>query len=366
VQHRKLGRTDLAVSAIGLGTEYLIDVPRDTVLAVVGEAIARGVNYFDLFWAQPEFRDNMGAAFKGHRGRVMLAAHLGATHQEGQYQKSRDPGASERFFVDFLRRYDTDYADVLFLHNSDGQEDYDELLKPGGLLDLAQRLQREGRARFVGFSGHTPETARQAVESGRIDVLMFPVNLTNHAAQGRAELLAACLAHDVGLVAMKPFAGGKLLQEGAFPEAGSPAPGSEKPPPVTPAQCLSYALGQLGVSTVVPGCKNPEELAGALAYWRAAEEEKDFSAVVARFQQCVAGECVYCNHCLPCPAEIDIGGLLRLLDRAALRLTDELRSEYDGLRAKAPDCVECGSCAERCPFGVDVISKMKQAQERFS
>jgi len=106
-------------------------------------------------------------------------------------------------------------------------------------------------------------------------------------------------------------------------------------------------------------------LTAALAYWESTEEEKDFSAIVADFQQYATGECVYCNHCLPCPAVIDIGQTIRLLEMAQQHLTAELQTAYGALSAKASDCAQCGACTERCPFGVDVTLKMEQAVELF-
>ena len=53
---------------------------------------------------------------------------------------------------------------------------------------------------------------------------------------------------------------------------------------ITPPQCLAYVLAQVGVSTIVPGCKDLEQLAEAQAYWKAGDEEKDFSAIIAGFQ----------------------------------------------------------------------------------
>jgi predicted aldo/keto reductase-like oxidoreductase len=95
----------------------------------------------------------------------------------------------------------------------DQQKDYDEVMDPGGYFDLAQRLRQEGKARFLGFSGHTVATALRAVESGVIDVLMFPINIAGNMVPGKKELLQACVLHNVGGVAMKPYAGGKLLQK---------------------------------------------------------------------------------------------------------------------------------------------------------
>ena len=372
MEYRRLGRTGLQVSAISLGTEYLIDVPRDEVASVIHAAIAGGINYFDLFWPQPAFRDNMALAFQDHRQECILAAHLGAgVDRTGQYEKTRDLQRSEHFFHDFLTRYHTDVADLLFLHNIDEQDDYRGVMGPGGLLELAQRLRSQGKARYIGLSSHTVATALQAVESGYIDVLMFPINLGGHAVPGRQDLFHACVARDVGLVAMKPFAGGKLLEPGSTLAIDHYRAGGEpleltKTGALTPVQCLAYVLAQPGVSTIVPGCANLAELATDLSYWRSSPEARDFSAVVSDFRHYASGECVYCNHCLPCPSLIDIGHTIRLLEMAQKCLSEELRAAYRALPADASNCVQCGSCTQRCPFGVDVIAKMDQAAALFA
>jgi predicted aldo/keto reductase-like oxidoreductase len=370
MQYRRLGKTGLDVSTISLGTEYLINLPRENVVAVIHEAIAQGINFFDLFFAQPEFRDNMGFAFKDYRQKAMLAAHLGSTDQNGQYERTRDLELAKKLFEDFLIRYNTDYVDVIYLHNSDGQEDYD-LVMNGGFLDTAQRYVKEGKARFIGFSGHTASTAMQAVESGYVDILMFPISLVGNAVPGKKELLQACVKHDVGLVAMKPYAGGKLLQKEKSVslehwQTGGPEANIEKKSQITPIKCLFYTLSQVGVSNVVPGCKNVEQLHDALGYFDATDEEKDFSEIIADFQQYVTGECVYCNHCLPCPSEIDIGQTIRLLEMAQNSMTEEIKSAYFEMATNASDCVQCGDCVERCPFEVDVISKMEQTDKIFA
>ena len=370
MQYRRLGRTELSVSAISLGTEYLIGLPRDHIVGVVEEAVGRGVNYFDLFCAQPEFRDSMGTVFSGCRNRVLLAAHLGAIEVDGQYSKTRDPEVSKRYFEDFLRRYRTEYADVLFLHNIDSQDDYDRVFGPRGLLDLARQYQREGKARFLGFGGHTVATALQAVQSGEVDVLMYPINLTGNAEPGKRELLAACVRNDTAVVAMKPFAGGRLLSGSmriAMETAGLEQEGRvvERPVSLTPVQCLSYVLGQVGVSTVVPGCKDREELRECLAYCEATDEERDFSGALAEFEEYERGKCVYCNHCLPCPAGINIGQTIRLVELAGLGLTESVKAAYQSMSVPASECVQCGLCEDRCPFGVDTTTWMEKAVAAF-
>jgi uncharacterized protein len=377
MEYRRLGRTELQVSAISLGTEYLMEPSQEDVVRIIHEALDRGINYFDLFWPQPWFRDKMGTAFAGRRQEALLAAHLGAVMFDNQSGVSRDPALAERFFHEFLTRYNTDYVDLLYLHNCDSQEDYDQLMRMDGLLGLALQLKAQGKARFLAFSGHTVSTALQAVQSGHFDAIMFPINLVGNAVPGKREFLQTCAIHDVGVVAMKPYAGGKLLQAEQvmamenWQVGGPDAMELHRAATITPVQCLAYVLSQIGISTVVPGCKNLDELAQALAYWDADEQGRDFTVPLAGFQQAVRGDCVYCNHCLPCPAEIDIGATIRLIDQARIAAGDamrmpELRTAYAALEHNADDCLQCGDCEKRCPFGVQVIERMEQGVELFT
>jgi len=373
MEHRILGRSGLRVGEIGLGTEYLLNLPQDHVARVIHAAIERGVNYFDLFWPQPEFRDIMGAAFAGHREQVLLAAHLGSTMEKGQPVIGRDPAVCEEFFQDFLRRYRTDHVDVLFLFNSNTQEDYGNLLKPDGLLEIAYRHKQKGATRLIGFGGHNADTARQAAESGLFDVVIFPVNFTCRTVPGNRELHDACNREQVGLIAMKPYAGGRLLRDEAIvsiedfqmgrTQMAGAATRFAKRQAISPVQCLSYALSQPGVSTVIPGCKDLPQLDAALTYLDATREERDVSPLLADFEHYPAGQCVYCNHCLPCPARIDIGKTLSLLDRAQDGLLPEIRREFLAMETQPSDCVECEDCTGRCPFGVDVVPRMRRAAE---
>ena len=370
MEYRKLGRTGLDVGVIGLGGDYLHGQPRETVVSVVHQALEHGVNYIDMPLAFPEYRDNFGAALRGQRERVILTGHLGSTVKDGQYCKSRNAKKSEEFFHDCLARLGTDYVDVLLLHNFNTFKDLDSVMKPRGLMELAHRLQQEGKARFIGISAHDIALVTKAVESGQIDVVMFPINLIGNAMPGRKELLSLCARRGVGVVAMKPYGGGKLLQHKGTFRAARYQTGGESfkariTPGITPARCISYVLAQVGVSTTVVGVKDEAELAAALHTLDATDAERDFGAVVAGFGRYVEGECVYCNHCLPCPAVIDIGQVSRLVDVAEGSVAEELRMAYGALPVKASACTECGACVERCPFGVDAISKMRQAVALF-
>jgi len=368
MEYRNLGKTGLKVGVIGLGTEYLNKQPQETVISVVRKAITTGVNYIDLVFSFSEYLDNFRAALEGQREKVVLAVHLGSGEKNGQYRKTRSVKECEEIFSNVLSRLDIGYADIVNVHFVKSRKQYEEVLSKG-VMDLAHQLKQEKRAKFVGMSTHDPFVAAQAAESG-IDVIMIQVNMANNSMPGRNEMLATCAREGVGLVAMKPFAGGKLLQENrtvniAAYQTGWKSVKKKVPPRITPVQCLNYVLSQVGVSTTVPGVKNVEELNSILAFLDATEKEKDFSGLLSDFKEYVTGECVYCNHCLPCPSRIDIGQVIQMVDTAQQGVTKALQNAYSTLDAKASDCTECGACVERCPFDVDIILKMRKAATLF-
>ena len=380
MRYRKLGRTGVDVGIVGLGAEHLEFASREVVTSVVDEALDGGVNYIDLFMASPGVRDNFGVVLKNKRHQVMIAGHLGAVLENGQCCKSRDKARCEKYFDDLLIRLQTDYLDTLMLHYVDDPDSYSKVFDSAGLLAVAVRLKEEGKARFIGMSGHNVQMALQAVNSGYIDVLMFPVNpafdtlpgdLTTEALKNeesynyvdtttsksvteREALYHDCAVHNVGIVAMKPYAAGILFQ-----------PGNPSSIVLTPVQCLSYALSRPGVCTVVPGCRTAAEMKAALAFLKATDEEKDYSAIQRNPMWKLKSSCMYCNHCLPCPVNIDIGATTRLADAVGYGGSDNISREYEVLSVKASACTECGVCVERCPFDVDVIANISRAVAVF-
>lgn len=369
MEYRTLGKTELTVGVIGLGTEYLNKQPQNTVGSVVQKAIEHGVNYIDLVFSFSEYLHNFNTALEGLREQVILAAHLGSTEKNGQYRKTRNVSECEKGFQNTLSELGTEYADIVNIHFVKTEKQYKEVISRG-IIDLAQKLKQEGKARFIGMSTHDPLVAVHAAETGAVDVVMIQVNLANNAMPHRNEMLSVCAKEGVGVVAMKPFAGGKLLQRNktvniAAYQTGWKSVKKKIPSVITPVQCLSYTLSQVGVCTVVPGVSNGEELNDVLSFLDATDEEKDFSGLLEDFKDYITGECVYCNHCLPCPSCIDIGQVIRLLDTAQQGVTTAMLNAYTALSAKASECTQCGACMERCPFGVDIISKMNQTVTLF-
>jgi len=353
----RLGRTGLRVSVLGLGMEHLCCEDSPMLMPVVRAALDAGANYIDIMLWLPEPQALLGQALRGRRDQVILAAHLGVAQENGQYRKTRDIAECITLFDGLLQRLGTDYVDILHLTFVDEPAEYEQVMGPGGILELALQYKAQGKARFLGMSGHNPAVATRAVESGVIDVLMHPVfigqsrdpNMGAADPQAAAELGHLCASRGVALVAMKAFGGGRLLSQAS---------------PLPPARCLHYTLSQPGVCTAALGIKSIAEWQADLHYLEATDKEKDFASALQELQL-PAGACVYCNHCLPCPVVIDIPAVNRLLAAGEHGLSPALRAAYRSLEVPAAACVECGDCMERCPFGVDVIAHMRQAVAMF-
>ena len=76
---------------------------------------------------------------------------------------------------------------------------------------------------------------------------------------------------------------------------------------------------------------------------------------------------MYCGHCAPCPKGIDVASVTKFLNlsKAQGSVPETVREHYAALFAKAGDCIACGACEKRCPFGVKVIENMREAKRIF-
>jgi len=352
METRTLGRTDIEVGVIGLGTEHLL-ADRKNMNALLDLAVSGGVNYIDLF-SDPssgnidEYIDAIGPAVSRHRERLVLCIHWGLYNEPfDQCQVGFDQA---------LLRLGGDYAEIGMITMIDSESMWSNYAQKA--IERIRRYQRDGRVGFIGLSSHDADIARMAVESGLIDVLMFPINIYQHPGDpARAALLDTCAKQKVGVVAMKPYHGGRLLRTEGHPTG------------ITSVQCLHYVLSQ-PVATIVPGARNISEMGEALGYLHASDEEKQFASLHEDLKDRLRGQCVDCKHCLPCPQEINIPLVINNLDYfefygGSRVFTQNSWETYGSLPAKASECIECEVCLERCPFDVDIIGKMHRAVEVF-
>lgn len=377
--YRRLGKTGLMVSEIGLGAEWLERLDAEGCKHIVDLAEEAGINIIDVWMPGPDIRTKLGDALKGRRERWFIQGHIGSTWKDGQYFRTRDMSLVEPAFEDLLTRLQTDYIDLGMIHYVDDIDEWKAIEGGNDFYKYVMKLKRQGKIRHIGLSTHNPEVALAAAQSGIIEMMLFSCNpvydsLPAGAAvdffapdmtlsegsisQDRAALYSYCESHDIGITVMKGYAGGRLLKAETSPFGVA----------LTPVQCIHYALTRPAVASILVGFGEPDHVAQAVAYETATDEEKDYASVLAAApMHAFSGACTYCGHCKPCKAGIDIAMVNKLTDLATMQpeVPASVKDHYKVLKLHGSDCLEDGECMTRCPFGVDIIANMRAAADIF-
>lgn len=380
MNYRALGSTGLSVSEIGMGCEGMSEENYGMTAKFFDIAEENEINYFDLYSPDPEQHKAIGKALRGRREKFIIQGHLCSAWINGEYKRTRDLEQVREAFENQLQNLNVDYLDIGMIHYVDALSDWQTVLD-NGILDYARELKAAGKINHIGMSSHNPQVAQAAVESGAIEVLMFSVNpcydllpadedveqlwnpeqyegqLTNMDPERQA-LYEACQAKGVGITVMKAFGGGDLLDASLSPAGAA----------LTANQCIHYCLTRPAVATVLAGAHTVEQLETSLAYERATDKEKDYATAFASFPRISwEGHCMYCSHCGPCVMSIDIANVHKFMNLAKAQgsIPETVREHYAALERHAGDCVQCGSCMKRCPFGVPIIKNMAEAEKLF-
>lgn len=364
MEYRKLPRGNETIGALGLGMGGIQNCSQDEIQAVIERAIANGINFFDLCAGGKSVYEPFGRAIQGKREKVHFQLHFGAVYKEnGEYGWSRNLKTIQDTFAWELNALGTNYVDFGFLHCIDEESDFHDIVK-NGIFDYVKGLKEKGVVKHIGFSSHTPSVAHKLLDTGVMDMMMFSINPAYDLECGdeygigttneRAELFRRCEAEGVGISVMKPFHGGQLLSEKTSPFKQA----------LTKNQCIQYCLDRPAVLAVVPGVRGLNDLNELLKYPASTKGDRDYSVIGEFTPESAVGNCVYCNHCQPCPAGIDIGIVNKYYD-LSLAGDKMAANHYGKLVVKADACLKCGHCDKRCPFKVKQQRKMQKIAEYF-
>lgn len=380
MNYRRLGKTGLMVSEIGFGGEWLERHEEEESVRLLQYASEKGINIVDCWMPDPKSRDIIGKAMLKCQNHWIVQGHIGSTYQNEQYVRTRDLKYVKPAFEDLLARLHTNAIDLGMIHFVDSREEWDSL-QQSDYLTYVKQLKSEGKIHHIGLSTHNSDIASLAAKSGYVEMILFSINpafdllppdenmddlFSNDTynekicgiAPERTALYNLCKENDVGLTVMKPFAGGRLLS----------AENSPLNVKLTVNQCIHYALTRPAVASVLCGYDTAEQVDEAVAYETAADEQKDYVKTLASAAHLAnSRKCMYCNHCKPCPADIDIAMVNKLYDLAMIQTEVPLilKEHYQALAHHADECIACGSCETRCPFHVDIVKRMQLAKECF-
>lgn len=361
--YRRLGRTNLQISDISFGAGKLPSA------AMILRAIDRGVNYFDTAPDYGRSEEYIGQAMKRFKQREKI--HIASKFCDaGPYvrgkshlQQGTAKAAYKQAVEESLKRLNTDYLDVVFVHaigeRSDVSEERKRLLDDN-MLTAFDELKQEGKARFLAVSSHGPngmeELLMTAVQSGHYDLIMPAFNFMKFPKV--PEVIKAAHAKDIGVIAMKTLAGAREMtldtQGAPFEQAA-----------------FKWVLKHPEVSGLVVTMKRVSDLdnylpASGEAITAADRQTLDRYAALYGQDYCRTG----CGDCQSaCPQHLPIASILRY-QMYFEHYADEKRAmaQYAGLEHDASACLSCDDrlCDSACTHGLPVSGKLLAAHESLS
>ena len=328
-----LGKTGLKVNKNGFGALPIQRISKEDAVVLLQKAFQNGINYFDTARAYSDSEEKMGAALHEVRDQIIISTKTAA--QNG-----------EDFWKDLemsLEKLQTDYIDLYQFHNPAFCP------KPGdgsGLYEAALEAKEQGKIRHIGITNHRIAVAKEAVLSGLYETLQFPFSYL--ASEEEVELVELCRQKEVGFIAMKGLAGGLIHNYAS-----------------------AYAfMCQRQFAHVEPiwGIQREWELDEFLSYQEQAPELNEaLLAEIQKDKDQLAGEfCRGCGYCMPCPAGIEINNCARMslmLRRAPQEAW--LSEEWQEKMKKIENCLHCGSCMKKCPYGLNTPELLKRNYEDY-
>ncbi|MBE9506983.1 MAG: aldo/keto reductase [Chloroflexi bacterium] len=316
----RLGKTGLEVSRIGMGGIPILRPTEDEAIKVIRRALDLGVNFIDTANAYGTSEERIGKGIAGRREQVVIATKTGG----------RDKVTALEHLELSLKHLNTDYVDLWQLHNISTFEAYEQMLGPDGAMEAARETLQAGKIRHIGISSHSMEVALKAVSSGLFETIQFPFNFVNN--DPADELVSLAREHDVGFIAMKPFAGGQLNDANL---------------------AIKYLL-QFDNVVPDPGIQKVEEIEEIVGIvngpweltpqeWQGIENIR--AALGRRF-------CQWCGYCMPCPQEVDIPMLMNAHSIGSYG--EGFFSRLAKAVESAKNCVQCGECEEKCPYNLPI------------
>jgi aryl-alcohol dehydrogenase-like predicted oxidoreductase len=252
IARRRLGRTGVEVSMVGLGGHHIGRRDEATGIRLVRMAVDNGIDFLDNCWDYNGGRSEewMGKALRdGYRQRAFLMTKLdGHTKEAARAQLEQS-----------LRRLQTDVIDLVQMHEIIRPDDPERCFAPGGAMEALVEARQQGKLRFIGFTGHKdPQIHLHMLEVASrhgftFDAVQMPLNLMDaHFRSFEKLVLPVLLERDIAVLGMKALGDGLLLRSKT----------------VTAPECLRYALS-LPTSVVITGCESVEILEQALEVARA-------------------------------------------------------------------------------------------------
>lgn len=326
-----LGKTGITVEQNAFGALPIQRVSLEEAIKIIRKAYHGGMRFFDTARAYSDSEIKLGEALVGIRENVIIATKTTATTPEGFW---KDLNQS-------LKNLQTDYIDIYQFHwpkicykPNDGT----------GMFECMLEAKKQGKIRHIGITNHSLDLAYEAIECGFYETLMFPFSYLS--TEKELNLAKACKEANVGFISMKSLAGGLITNSKA-----------------------AYAfIAQYDNVLPIWGIQKESELDEFLSYMNHEPKmNEELEAIIQQDQKELMGDfCRGCGYCMPCPVGIQINTCARmslLLRRSPS--ASHLSKAGQEMMKKIEDCLNCGKCRSKCPYGLNTPELLKRNYEDY-
>lgn len=354
MQKRKLGKTDLQVSVIGFGCIKFSGMSQKEVADSLNLALDSGLNFFDTARNYGDSEEKIGKAIADRRDQYYISTKKGIVPKE-EMRKAIETS---------LRSLRTDVIDLYGIHTIalKGRQGFEQVMAAGGGLEALEEAKEEGKIKHIYFSCHRDhEIMRDSITSGRFEACMLAYNALNDELVDE-KVLPLASEHDIGVMLMKPLAGGALVTP---PEAVS----SEQKKLFSATQALRFVLANPHVTTACVGMESTSEVReNAAVGEKLVEMSKEEREEVIQLAESLSKDvCRGCGYCMPCSEGIPISIILRHeMYFTRFGMEAWARGRYRMVEVQADNCTDCGECEEKCPYNLPIREKLKAAHELLS
>ncbi len=349
----RLGKTGFIIEKNGFGALPIQRVSDNEAVYLLRKAYLHSINFFDTARFYTDSEHKIGLAFcRNEEGAItdpedpdFLDPERPVFIRDRLYIASKTGAqTADAFWKDLetsLNEMRTDHIDLYQFHNPpfcpqlDGED---------GLYMAMLDAREQGLIRHIGLTNHRLKVAHECIDSGLYETLQFPFSYL--AGDQEMELVRKCKEADMGFIGMKSLAGGLITNAKA-----------------------AYAF-DLPLDNVVPiwGVQRESELDQFLELVENPQGmTPELEEVIRKDREELCGEfCRGCGYCMPCPAGIEINNCARMslmIRRAPVddQLTDAMREKM----MKIEDCLHCGQCKAKCPYGLDTPELLQRNLEDY-
>lgn len=326
-----LGKTGITVNKNGFGALPIQRISTEDAVNLVRKAYDAGITFFDTARVYSDSEVKLGEAFDGIRDKVFIATKTAAQNAEDFWKDLETSLGNLR----------TDHVDLYQFHNPSFCP------KPGdgtGLYEAMLDAKEQGKVRHIGITNHRLEVAKEAIKSGLYETLQFPFCYL--ASEKDIEIVEACKKAGMGFIAMKALSGGLITNSAA-----------------------AYAF-MAEYDNVLPiwGVQRERELDEFISYIdNPPTMDGEIKALIEKDREELIGEfCRGCGYCMPCPVGIEINNCARMILMLRRAPSEAwLTEEWQGKMKKIEDCLHCGKCKGKCPYGLDTPTLLEKNYEDY-